>query len=303
MSNRLRFALLPALVLALLAPAAASARPAAITGTLSKPGYTVIALGYDGSAVSSHARSFKLVPRSARVTLQLRDARGKYAGPVVVGVSRGKAVLGVKAGAKLGRIDVLAGFAKARKPVAAKFVDAKRTTARGATPAGNGRNFGLLRSKGHGPAGRGGDTDLRRRAERVRHRRRRRPHPQPARARRGEDPACRRRAGATAQAPRWSRATAAAELQQLLAVFLKIDRTFNADAAAVTQADIDAAVAANLEVVFLQVPANTELDCGGLSWCSAGGTGIANRDPRPAAPACRSPAAATRTETASARCR
>ena len=139
--------------------AAASARPAAITGTLSKSGYTVIALGYDGSAVSSHARSFKLVPRSARVTLQLRDARGKYAGPVVVGVSRGKAVLGVKAGAKLGRIDVLAGFAKARKPVAAKFVDAKRTTARGATPAGNGRNFGLLRSKGHGRAGRGGDTD------------------------------------------------------------------------------------------------------------------------------------------------
>src|SRR5689334_23429147 len=118
-----------AAALSLLAPAAASAKSAPITGTLSKPGYTVVALGYDGSAVSSHARSFRIVPRAAKVTLQLRDSHGKYAGPVVVGTRKGMAILGVKAGAKLGKIAVVNGYAKA-DTVAARFVDASRATAK-----------------------------------------------------------------------------------------------------------------------------------------------------------------------------
>jgi hypothetical protein len=249
-----------AAALTLLAPAAASAKSAPITGTLSKPGYTVVALGYDGSAVSSHARSFKLVPRSAKVTLQLRDAHGKYAGPVVVGTRSGKAILGVKAGAKLGKVTVLGGYAKAGK-VAAKFVDAARTTAK--SIPGNGRNFGLVKASGHGPAGRGGDTDgdgvpnafdidvdgdkvlnpLERGNAKI--------------------------AQAKPQAP--------VGFNNFSQLFLELDQTVNADTG---QTDIDTAVANNLEVVLLQVPQGTTLDCGGLSWCSPGGTGMAQGDPR-----------------------
>jgi hypothetical protein len=46
---------------------------------------------------------------------------------------------------------------KAAKPLAPKFADATRTTAK--VRVGNGRNVGLVKAAGHGPAGRGGDTD------------------------------------------------------------------------------------------------------------------------------------------------
>jgi hypothetical protein len=250
-----------AAALSLLAPAAASAKSAPITGTLSKPGYTVVALGYDGTAVSSHARSFKIVPRTAKVTLQLRDSRGKYAGPVIVATRGKKAVLGIKAGAKLGTIKVLNGYAKTAKPLNARFADATRTTTK--VPAGNGRNFGLVKATGHGPGGRGGDTDgdgvpnafdidvdgdkvlnpLERGGAKI--------------------------AQAKPQAP--------AGFNNFSQLFLELDHTVNADAG---QTDIDTAVADNLELVLLQVPAGTTLDCGGLSWCSAGGTGMAQGDPR-----------------------
>ena len=41
-----------------------------------------------------------------RVTLHLRAADGTYAGPVIAGVRRGRAVVGFRAGARLGRINV-----------------------------------------------------------------------------------------------------------------------------------------------------------------------------------------------------
>ena len=255
-----------AAAISLLAPAAASAKPAAITGTLSKPGYTVVALGYDGSAVSSHARSFRLVPRAARVTLQLRDARGKYAGPVVVGVRAGKAVLGVKPGAKLGKVTVLGGYAKTAKPLAARFADGSRTTSGRAVPAGNGRNFGLVRSTGHGPAGRGGDTD----GDGV---------PNAFDIDVDGDKVLNplERGGARAAQLKPPPAPAPSGFNNFSQLFLELDQTVNADAG---QTDIDAAVANNLEVVLLQVPAGTTLDCGGLGWCSPGGTGMAQGDPR-----------------------
>src|SRR5690242_17770088 len=118
--------LIAALVAALLLPAAAAAKQKPITGKLSKPGYTVIALGSSGRATTSNARAFKIAPRDSSVTLQLRDAKGRYAGPVVVAGSGSQVVLGVKAGAKLGTVRVLAGYGRAAKALPKRAIDATR---------------------------------------------------------------------------------------------------------------------------------------------------------------------------------
>ncbi len=58
-----------------------------ITGTLSKPGYTVIALAANGEAASDIAGpggSFSLVPPAETSTLHLRAPHGTYAGPIVL---------------------------------------------------------------------------------------------------------------------------------------------------------------------------------------------------------------------------
>ena len=63
-----------------------SARNQPITGKLSKPGYTVIALARSGRAKTVRVRSgrFRLRPPAKKVTLHLRAPDGTYAGPVVV---------------------------------------------------------------------------------------------------------------------------------------------------------------------------------------------------------------------------
>jgi hypothetical protein len=158
-------AFLTFLLLAVPAIAAAKPAPRPIAGTLSKPGYTVIALAANGAAHSVRALGghFRLRPPARRVTLQLRAPGGTYAGPVVVGrEQRGKrAILGVRAGARLGRVTLKLGrgYAKPARRLAAKWVDLERTArARKGVPIGAG-NFGLVRST-HTRGGLRGDTDL-----------------------------------------------------------------------------------------------------------------------------------------------
>src|SRR5687767_13994382 len=63
----------------LLAVDAAEAAPKRITGKLSKPGYTVIALDQNGRvAVALAGPRFKLTPTANRVTLHLRARNGSY---------------------------------------------------------------------------------------------------------------------------------------------------------------------------------------------------------------------------------
>lgn len=86
---------------AVAAPGAAPAAPLApITGTLDKPGYTLIAMSAAGEARTAVAPTgaFSLVPSAALVTLQLRAPDGSYAGPVVLaeqtnGVARARAAV------------------------------------------------------------------------------------------------------------------------------------------------------------------------------------------------------------------
>jgi hypothetical protein len=128
-------------------PAAAARR--SITGKLSQPGYTVIALADNGKARSVRAttRPFRLVPPAGRVTLHLRAADGTYAGPIMAGVRRGRAVVGFRAGAALGLINVRRGYARVVRGPSSRAVDTTRLArARRGVPIGA-RVFGRVRSK------------------------------------------------------------------------------------------------------------------------------------------------------------
>jgi hypothetical protein len=137
---------------ALLAGSAPSAAaPKRITGKLSKPGYTVIALAADGKAKAVRATKgkFRLRPPAELVTLHLRKPNGIYAGPIVVGHKRKgrRAIVGVKAGARLGGIKVRRGYAKVSKRRREEWIDASRLArARKAIPIGA-RVFGQVRSR------------------------------------------------------------------------------------------------------------------------------------------------------------
>ena len=134
--------------LAMCAPTLAA--PNRVTGKLTKSGYTVIALAANGEASSVRVkrRSFRLRPPATRVTVHLRAKNGTYAGPIVIGRKRQgrRAILGVRAGARLGRIKVRRGYAKLAKRFRKKWVDTKRwARARRGVPIGV-RNFGRVRS-------------------------------------------------------------------------------------------------------------------------------------------------------------
>lgn len=139
------------LVISVALPNTASAkRFPPITGKLSKRGYTVLALSSAGDTTSVRVkgRSFKLRPPAKGVTLHLRAPDGAYAGPVVVASPKNgkRAILGVKAGVKLGNVKVKGGkgYAKVQRKLPKKFVVKKRKArAKKGVPIGAG-NFGLV---------------------------------------------------------------------------------------------------------------------------------------------------------------
>ena len=149
--TRVAASCLAASVVFLAASAPTLAAPKRITGKLSKSTYTVIALAADGEASSVRVkrRSFRLSPPATRVTLHLRAKNGTYAGPIVTGRKKkgSRAILGVRAGARLGRIDVRRGYAKLTKQLPKEWVDKKRwARARRGVPIGA-RRFGRVRSR------------------------------------------------------------------------------------------------------------------------------------------------------------
>ncbi len=258
-------------------PATAATKRAAITGTLSRSGYTVIAVASSGKpvAVLVKGRAFSVRPPAATVTLQLRAPDGLYAGPVVVASQqRGKQVIeGVRAGARLGKININAGkgYARVAKRLRARWIDTSRwARARKGVPLGNGRNAGLVRSKPprHPPAG---DLD----ADGV---------PDVL----DVDVNGNRIFNNVDTAGRSAHAAQATgeQINSLLDLGTPIDGTVNADAGS-TDAQIAAALPTWAWYALDIAPGDSvELDCGGspnpdsptgwsggLSWCAKGGTG------------------------------
>lgn len=287
--GRARLPLLLALTtLGALTTASAPAATRPITGTLDRSGaYTVLALAGDGGArvATTRARRFSLRPTATRVTLHLRAPDGTYAGPVVVGsADRGRrAVVGVRAGARLGTLVVSRGkgYARARRRPARTAIDERwLARARDGVPIGAGR-FGRVRSTVPRTATAPGDHDL----DGV-----------PDLLDIDDDGDLlldrfdRRTAGG-------ARARAAVIEDQFLFqtnLTTPLDQTVNANAGALSLEHADAALAANGFLQLGIIPGDlAELDCGtpqsrtdptlgGLAYCTRGGTA---RHFRPGVPA------------------
>jgi hypothetical protein len=100
-----------------------------ITGALDRSRITVVALAPNGAVAKTRARpGFRLVPPAPSVTLQLRGRGGAHLGPVVVDGHGRRVTLGVRAGARLGRIEVRSGYARVVRRPLPKVVDRGVTT-------------------------------------------------------------------------------------------------------------------------------------------------------------------------------
>ncbi|MGB7587270.1 MAG: hypothetical protein WBM00_01025 [Solirubrobacterales bacterium] len=260
----------------------ATAKLASISGTVSQPGYTVIALAANGKATYVRASNgrFRIRPLANRVTLQLRAPSGIYAGPVVFGSERKgrRAIVGVTAGAKLGKITVKSprGYAKVSQRVSKSWVDPTRwAKARKGVPVGAGK-FGLVRSKP--------------------------PHVSPP----GDLDAdgipdkfdvdingnlilnnVDRSTSSRARAAQAASPQAESQFYIGANLVVPLSETMNANAAAVTDAQIDQALSKDEWLALGILPGSPELDCGGepdpnnpqgwiggLSYCRRGGTGV-----------------------------
>ena len=278
----------------LVASAPATAAPKRISGKLSKPGFTVIALAGNGKATLDRPkrRQFSLRPPAQTVTLHLRAPDGTYAGPIVVArQKKGKrAIVGVKAGANLRSVKVKSarGFAKVARRLPKRLLDEEREArARKGRPIGHGRNSGRVKTKrstkpAPGDRDRDGvpnhldvddDGDLI--LDKV-------------------DRGGRRRARAAAGTNEFGLATVFAPGH--------MEEWTNANAASLTDADIDEAVANEMYLISEILAVGAELDCGGapdpadpggwiggLSYCTRGGMGRGFGQGSPPFPACCDP--------------
>jgi hypothetical protein len=282
MSPSLNLALLSVLG-ALAVPDAAAAKP--ISLRLSRSGYTVVALDAAGHAVKAAGRNVRLTPTASRFTLHLVDARGNYAGPIVVAGTRTTVVVGLRGGGRLGTVKVRRGYGVAHAPQRA--LDKRRTArARNGVPVGS-RTLGRVAGRSTGPGGAGLDVDR----DGV-----------PAafdvdddgdllldNVDRGAQATLRQVPGGPptpnmppAGPPNPAGPGATAGFTLFSNLKLDIGLSLNANAGAVTDAQIDDALA-RYATLAISVPAgdDVELDCLGLAYCSAGGTGTTLQGSKP----------------------
>ena len=263
MQSAVRAGLLMAAALLAFGSATEAAAAERIKGKLDERGYTVIALATNGKAKTDLARrgKFRVKPRAERVTLHLRAPDGTYAGPIVVRGKRRHAVLGVKAGARLGKIEVRRGYARPVRRLPGRWVDRERDArASHGVPIGA-RVFGRVRSK-RSDAETPGDGDRDGIADTFDI----------------DDDGdlildnIERSAGARGSQKPPPPPGSEFVIHSLLGGSL--DVTVNANAANLTQADIDAALSTRsiLKITY-RLGDSEELDCRGLVYCSLGGTG------------------------------
>jgi hypothetical protein len=278
MSPPLKLAVLSVLG-ALAVPGAAVAKPQPISLKLSKSGYTVVALDNAGHAAKAAGRNVKLTPTATRFTLHLVDRRGNYAGPIVVAGKGTKVVVGLRGGGRLGTVKVKRGYGVAHAPRSA--VDRRRTArARKGVPVGA-RNLGRVAGRSTGSAAAGLDADrdgvpaafdvdddgdlLLDNVDSASARTVRQVPLAPPNPNLPVGPPNPSGPGAPG---------ASAGFRLFSNLKLDLGLSLNANAGAVTDAQIDATLA-SYATLAIAVPAGdeVELDCLGLAYCSAGGTG------------------------------
>lgn len=267
---------------ALALPGAAVAKPSAVSLKLSKPGYKIVALDNAGHAVKATGTKVKLTPPRSRFTLHLVDAHGNYAGPIVVGGSGAKVIVGLRGGGRLGMVKVKRGYGVAHAPRTAR--DKTRTArARKGVPMGA-RVLGRVPGTSAGRAGAGLDADrdgvpgafdvdddgdllldnVDRASARTVLRQAAAGPPNPNLP-----------VGLPSLQPLGDVAAGGAPGFMLFSnLKLDIGSSLNANAGGVTDGQIDDALA-RYATLAVSVPTGdeVELDCLGLAYCSGGGTG------------------------------
>jgi len=274
-------------------PGAAVARPQPVSLKVSKAGYTVVALDSSGHAVKATGKKVRLTPTRARFTLHLVDARGNYAGPIIVGGSGAKVVVGLRRGGRLGTVTVKRGYGVLR--AARRAQDSSRSArARNGVPVGA-RVLGRVAGRAAGTAGAGLDSDrdgvpgafdvdddgdlLLDNVDSASNRSARqvpvRPQPPGQRPLAPLDPNLPVGLPSPGPQPVGGVAPRAASGFTLFSnLKLDIRSSLNANAGGVSDGQIDAALAASATLA-ISVPAGdaVELDCLGLAYCSTGGSG------------------------------
>lgn len=239
--------------------------------------FTVVALDKNGESTSVSGKGkLKLVPPSSKVTLHLISTDGSYFGPVVVGRKGSKAVEGVRAGASIGALKLRSGYATAKAPKSAIVSSLAAKASSAGAPIGAGKN-GLIKTTASGKVGQGTDQDgdgipgsydiddngnliidnvdaTQARASSVS------AHAAADEAGPGQPPG----GGVTSEGG----------FRVFSNFKLDITESLNANATAVTQEQIDSAMSAN-QTLAIEVASgdSVALDCNGLTYCSAGGTG------------------------------
>lgn len=262
---------------AILVPAQSAFAATPIKGKLDARGYTVLAVAPDGTTVVATPNrngKFRLVAPARYVTLHLRNSSGEYAGPILM-TRKSKRVgyMAIKSGTNLGTIDVRRGFA-----ILKRWVPRKKTTKASIAYLSNGvpvgaRVQGLAAARGvvgssTSPgvdADKDGivnvfdvddDGDL---------------------ALDNVDDSHSATASASTSS-RSARASAGDKEAHIFSNFkLSLESSLNANAGlgSMSESAVDTAMS-TAQTLAIQVLSgdSVELDCGGLSYCSTGGTGI-----------------------------
>lgn len=294
---------------AAVAAPAADAKRAPITGSAPK-GMAVIAVAPNGKTTIAKrtGAAFSVTPAATVVSLHLRAADGTYAGPLVAGAKGRRVLFGIRAGTKVGRLVVRGGAGRPARalPPSAVAANPSASASKRGLPTGAG-NFGYVksRSKGKGPSGPGRDQDgdgipgvfdvdddgdlvldnvdsaTRARTRTLLRQAPQPPQPAPGQPAPGQPapgqpgPGTPPPGGGGPVGPAPAPGSATAGFQLFSNLKLDLERAVNANAGGITDAQIDAAMssAQTLAIGLAGGATTTELDCGLLRYCRAGGTG------------------------------
>ena len=259
------------------APVAANAAAGPITGKLDVGGLTVVAVAPDGTTTSATANAagrFSVASPGATATLHLRTKTGEYGGPIMIKrLSAVSGAMGVTAGTALGAIDVRVGWAMVKKAPAARRVN-RSTPARliKGAPVGA-RRLGLVKVAGAAAsataAGRDADRDGIINAFDV--------DDDGDLKLDNVDAATGSHVGhAKSGSGKVLPTLAEREVTIFSNLKLSLENSLNANAGvgSMSESAVNAALTGSQTLAIKVVPGDeVELDCGGLTYCSTGGTG------------------------------
>ncbi len=283
-------------------------RYAAITASVPR-GYRMAAVCPNGKVTVANGRRVSLKATCPVMTLHLLSTKGKYRAPVVMGtLSNGRwAVMGVRAGTALGTLRVRSGVAKPTSTVStSRTVSSYKARAKKGNPIGA-RKLGLVKSKPSGRNRPGLDYDkdglpgvfdvddngnmildnFDQRGGAAKSSNQLPPPSTPAGSPTPVGPATPGSPVGPATGPATGPASGAAattDIRLFSNYKLDMSQSLNYNQGGLTQALIDSTMQQHQGLAIPVAGTGALLDCGGLTYCTYGGTGSAGGAPWPSSP-------------------